>query len=111
MGTGAGAIAGREMTRRLIVRPSAEQDLIEARDWYDTQKPSLGDEFLAAVDERFEYIREFPEAYAVEYKGMRSAGLRRFPYIVYYRIITPADLEVLAVLHAGRNPRVWRSRA
>jgi plasmid stabilization system protein ParE len=74
------------MSGRLIVRPSAEEDLSEARDWYEAQRPGLGGEFLTAVDECFEHIIDFPELFGVEYKGVRPAGLRRFPYVVYYRI-------------------------
>ncbi|MFN0196978.1 MAG: type II toxin-antitoxin system RelE/ParE family toxin [Planctomycetaceae bacterium] len=97
------------MNQRLVIRPPAEVDLSEARDWYEAQRPGLGSEFLTAVDECFERIIEFPESSAVEYKGVRPAGLRRFPYVVYYRLTDEAS-EILAVLHGGRNPRVWRTR-
>lgn len=98
------------MNRRLIIRPAAEQDLSEARDWYEAQRPGLGDEFLTAVDSRFEHIMDFPESYAVVYRGVRAAGLHRFPYVVYYRL-TDQVPEILAVLHGSRSPRAWRSRA
>jgi toxin ParE1/3/4 len=98
------------MSVPLIVRPEAEQDMAEARDWYEAQRVGLGDEFLTAVDDVFARIRTFPELYAVEYRGVRRAGTRRFPYVVYYRIIADG-LEVLAVLHGRRHPRTWRSRA
>jgi hypothetical protein len=32
---------------RLLIRPQAEADLREARNWYENQRPGLGDEFLA----------------------------------------------------------------
>lgn len=98
------------MSQRLIVRPSAEADLSEARDWYEAQRPGLGGEFLTAVDECLEHIISFPESYAVEYKGVRPAGIRRFPYVVYYRL-TDEGPEILAVLHGSRHPRIWRMRA
>ena len=98
------------MNTRLIVRSKAEEDLTEARDWYDDQCAGLGQEFLIAVDEAFERIRQFPEIYAAEYRNVRRARLRRFPYVVYYRIVDEG-LEVLAVLHGSRHPRTWRSRA
>jgi plasmid stabilization system protein ParE len=98
------------MSRSLIVRPEAEQDLTEGRDWYDGQRNGLGDEFLTAVDEVFARIRQSPELYAAGYKGVRRAGLNAFPYVVYYRIVGEA-VEVIAVQHGGRHPRRWRSRA
>jgi plasmid stabilization system protein ParE len=94
----------------LILRPEAEQVPAEARDWYERQRDALGGEFLTAVEQVFTRIGEFPESYAAEYWGVRRAGLRRFPYVVYYRVTT-GRLEVLAVLHGSRHPRIWRSRA
>ncbi|CAA9431974.1 MAG: hypothetical protein AVDCRST_MAG64-3559 [uncultured Phycisphaerae bacterium] len=98
------------MSRPLVVRPEAESDSAEARDWYERQRPGLGGEFLTAVEDAFELIKASPEAYAVVYRDVRRVGLRRYPYIAYYRTTTDA-VEVLAVLHASRDPRVWRSRA
>ncbi len=98
------------MSIPLVVRPEAERDLAEPRDWYESHKEGLGAEFLSAVDDVFARIRESPKFYAVEYRGVRCAVLRRFPYAVYYRA-TDENVEVLAVLHGSRNPRVWRSRA
>lgn len=98
------------MSRRLVVRPDAESDLLQALNWYDNQRTGLGDEFLSAVDVRFDEIVESPESFAIEYRGVRLAGLRRFPYVVYFRTLGEA-VEVLAILHASRDPRTWRLRS
>jgi plasmid stabilization system protein ParE len=98
------------MKRRLLVRPAAERDLTEARDWYESQRSGLGSEFLDAVELRFDHIREFPESCAAGYRKVRPAVMRRFPYVIYYRILE-TDVEVLAVLHGRRDPRVWQRRS
>lgn len=98
------------MSHPLILRPEAEEDLAEGRDWYDGQRDGLGAEFLAAVDDVFGRIRETPEVYATEYKSVRRARMSRFPYVVYYRL-AGETVEVIAVHHASRSPRAWRSRA
>jgi plasmid stabilization system protein ParE len=98
------------MSFPLEVLPDVERDMAEARDWYENKRDGLGLEFLTAVDDVFERIRESPETYAVEHRGVRPAGLRRFPYVVYYRI-QEKGVEVLAVLHGSRHPREWRLRA
>jgi plasmid stabilization system protein ParE len=84
--------------------------MAEGRDWYERQRDGLGAEFLTAVDEVFERIRETPELYAPEYKSVRRVGLNRFPYIVYYRLVAET-VEVIAVQHGSRSSRRWRSRA
>jgi plasmid stabilization system protein ParE len=98
------------MSHPLIVRPEAEEDMAEGRDWYEGQREGLGAEFLTAVDDVFDRIRETPELYAPEHKSVRRASMSRFPYIVYYRIVGEA-VEVIAVQHGSRSARHWRSRA
>jgi toxin ParE1/3/4 len=98
------------MTHPVVIRPEAEQDMAEGRDWYEGQREGLGTAFLTAVDDVFDRIREKPELYAPEYRAVRRAGLGRFPYVVYYRIVGES-VEVIAVQHGSRNPRRWRSRA
>jgi plasmid stabilization system protein ParE len=98
------------MSLPVIIRPEAEQDLEEARNWYEGQRTGLGGEFVGAVDDVLGRIGDFPELYPAEYRGVRRAVLSRFPYVVYYRT-TDSAVEVLAVLHGSRHPRTWRSRA
>jgi plasmid stabilization system protein ParE len=94
----------------LVVRPEAQADLIEARDWYTTQRAGLGDQFVDAVEELLLQVRAAPEFHARALENVRRAKVRRFPYVVYYRILEDRT-EVLAVLHGSRDPRVWQRRA
>jgi hypothetical protein len=43
------------------------------------------------------------------YRGLRRVRVRRFPVGVFY-LVTPAEIRIVAVAHAARSPRVWRSR-
>jgi plasmid stabilization system protein ParE len=97
------------MTHPIIVRPEAEADIIAARNWYSAQRPTLSDEFLAAVDAAFSKIAAHPEAHAVGYKQVRSTLLKRFPYVVYSRF-AENQVTILAVLHGSRHPRAWQQR-
>jgi plasmid stabilization system protein ParE len=97
------------MSLPIALRPEAEQDLAEARDWYEARLAGLGIDFLLAADEFFQRIAMFPEIYAIVVKNVRCGKLRRFPYLVYYRALAD-KIEVLAVWHGSRHPRVWRAR-
>jgi hypothetical protein len=57
------------MSLQLTIRPEAEQDMAEARDWYEGRRSGLGGEFLTAVDDVFARIGQFPESYTAEYRG------------------------------------------
>ena len=98
------------MSLPIILRPEAQDDVLETRDWYDAQQPGFGDVFNDALKEFVERIRATPETYAPALKNVRRGKLRRFPYVVYYRILDDR-IEVIAVLHGRRDPRVWQSRA
>jgi toxin ParE1/3/4 len=97
------------MSYVLIIRPEAEDDLTEARDWYNGRRDGLGAEFLTAVEESLDRVRESPLLRPPEYRSVRRFHIARFPYIVYYRILGET-IEVIAVQHGGRNPRGWRGR-
>lgn len=98
------------MIPRLRVRPAARTDVISARDWYESQRPGLGDEFADEVVRLLNRIQDTPEIYAGGYSNVRRAKVARFPYVVYYRIESDA-IEVLAILRGHRDPRTWHGRA
>jgi len=97
------------MTRRFILRPRAENDIQSAFEWYESQRPRLGDEFLASVREKLEAVRSFPESSPIIYRDVRRAVVSRFPYLIFY-VVRPTRVSVLAVLHHARNPEVWPRR-
>jgi len=92
----------------MIIRPEAEADLANARDWYEGQRVGLGAEFLLCVEEVLERIGRTPEMYAVVYHSARRSFTRRFPHAVYYCI--EGDDVVVGILHMHRDPREWQSR-
>lgn len=97
------------MTRQFILRARAEDDIRSAYEWYESQRGGLGAEFLAALRERLEAVRDHPESSPVLHRGVRRALLPRFPYLIFY-VARPERVAVLAVLHHARNPAVWPRR-
>jgi len=94
---------------RLRLRPEARLDLEAAARWYEAQEQGLGRLFLEEVRASFHRIRTNPEVYALGYRGTRRALIRRFPYGVIYLPVAELDaIVVLAVLHCGRDPKLWR---
>jgi plasmid stabilization system protein ParE len=95
---------------RLTLLAVADRDIEQAVSWYDSQRPGLGDAFLAALDEVFEHLRRHPEIYQAVDGPVRRAVLHTFPYAVFYRIL-PDRLEVVAILHCQTHPRRLAARA
>jgi plasmid stabilization system protein ParE len=96
----------------LRLRPEARLDLEAAAHWYEAQEEGLGRRFLQEVREAFQRIRTNPEAYPAGHRNTRRVLIWRFPYGVIYLPIPGQDIiVVLAVLHCGRDPRLWRQRS
>ncbi len=94
---------------RLIHHPDAEAELIEAAQFYEHRVPTLGAQFLDAVDYAVGVIQEAPERWSVIEADVRHYLMPRFPYAIYYRIL-PDHLRILAFKHHSRHPDYWRSR-
>jgi plasmid stabilization system protein ParE len=97
------------MTRQFVVRSRAENDIQSAFEWYESQSPGLGEQFLAAVRDKLAAVREFPESSPMVYRDVRRAVVSRFPYLIFY-VVRPKQVAVLAVLHHARNPAAWPRR-
>jgi plasmid stabilization system protein ParE len=93
----------------LVFRPQVRNELNEAYDWYESQQPGLGDDFLDCIDEITSRICLMPESYALVYRDVRRAAVKRFPYAVYYRIVS-SRVIITAIFHGRRNPKAWQSR-
>lgn len=66
---------------------------------------ALLDEFLRTTA----LISEHPKLYRAVDGRARLAMLRRFPYLVVY-VEEESFIEVIAVMHAHRNPEIWKAR-
>ena len=83
--------------------------MVLAREWYDSKRPGLGDDFARSLAQVIELVSELPRAFPEIAKGLRRALLGRFPYALYYRVQTDV-IEVIACLHTRRASSRWRNR-
>ncbi len=97
------------MSYVLVFRSEALEELDEAYNWYESQQPGLGDEFLEYVDEVLNRICQQPELYVVVYRDVRRVVLRRFPYVISYRIIS-SRIVITGVFQGRRDPKIWLKR-
>ena len=93
----------------IVLRPEAEADLHEARDWYEAQRPGLGGDFIEEVDAVFQRLAAAPQRFPKLHGDLRRALVRRFPYAVYF-LSNKTQITIVAVLHQRRDPAVWLKR-
>lgn len=96
--------------KRVLFRPEARAEVLEAFHWYEEQRPGLGGVFRTCLDLAIERIQKAPLAYAVQHRDLRRALVDRFPYSIFYRV-TPSVIVVVGVIHDRRHPREWKRRA
>jgi hypothetical protein len=58
------------VSRQVVFRPEAEDEVLEVREWYETRRPGLGSEFAQAVDAIVGSIVENPLLYQRAHKRL-----------------------------------------
>jgi len=94
---------------RLIINAFAEADLEVASKWYSSRQEGLDHEFLDEIDKAIQRIQDNPRQFAVVRKQIRMSIVKRFPYGIYF-YITGDIINIFAVFHFSRNPKVLRKR-
>jgi toxin ParE2 len=86
----------------------ALRELADAAEYYESQVPGLGAEFLTEAETAFNRALDFPEAWCRMDEDFRHCNLRRFPYTVIYSIESADELLVVSVFHQHRKPLSWK---
>ncbi len=97
------------MSFSIAVTPLAESDIFAAREWYDSQRYGLGEEFLRELDATLRRVEEFGDTFEHVSERLRRIQLPRFPYLVIYEI-RGHEAQVKAVMHTSRRPGLWKRR-
>jgi plasmid stabilization system protein ParE len=98
------------MSLPIVLRPEASRDAEETRNYFEAQRAGLGHVFLDRLNEALAQIGALPEMHGVVWQNVRASRLRKFTYVVYYRVHDDR-IEVLAVMHSSRAPSAWQTRA
>ena len=89
--------------------PDAVRDIAEAGLWHEDQEPGLGGRFYDEVEAVINVLPETALHHRKRFANVRRANLPTFPYAVFY-VVKEDVLEIFAVLHAARHPRLARQR-
>lgn len=90
-------------------RRAAQQDVQEAFNWYEDERPGLGHEFLQEIDRALDRVLRQPDLSRVIHRNARKIRLERFPYWVIY-VMAPKKIRIISVFHCSRNPSIWQRR-
>lgn len=94
---------------RLVFSPAAQREFDDARRFYESQLPGLGDAFQDEVRAGLRRIGTWPLAFPAERGTIRRALLSRFPYKLIFAV-EPDHIYLIAVAHQHRRPGYWTNR-
>lgn len=97
------------MSLPLVFHDKVDSDLRSSYRWYERQRSGLGEELLGEIRKCLDRIERDPESLPVASAEARFGLVQRFPFVVYFRVLTDR-VEVLAIVHGRRKSQVWRSR-
>ncbi len=92
------------MNYQLKITDSAKSEIRNIVDWYNESKPNLGQEFLNALNEKFQFIRYFPLAspLIIEKEVLRYTFLSRYPFVIYYKF-KGQKIVVVTIYHTSQD--------
>lgn len=90
---------------RIVFRPEAQADMLEAQAWYEERAAGLGMDFARALEVALMNAVRRPESFPVCEGQLRRVLLRRFPYVLFQRL-KGEEFLVVAVFHHRRDPAV-----
>jgi len=74
-----------------------------------TDSPKVAVTFFNQINLGFENIKRNPKSFPLVYKDVRKYVVKKFPFVIYYRIVDPI-IQVIAIFHRSRHPEIWNER-
>lgn len=95
---------------RVEYHPAIEGELREIIQFYNQSVDGLGAEFLNEFEGQILAITANPELWVEVEEGVHRALMRKFPFVIYYRLVNSDLLRVTVVKHQRRHPKFGMQR-
>jgi toxin ParE1/3/4 len=90
--------------------PEVERELDEARNFYENRAPGLGRQFIDEFERQVLRIAATPGRWTLLTRDVRRSLMKRFPYVIYFRQLSPASIRITVVKHQRRHPAYGKER-
>ena len=91
------------MDFEIRILPRAKLEIEEAIAWYSSKKLELGKELSKEINLVFDLLRFDPFLFNTNRKNYRQVPLKRFPYVIIYRVFEN-EILVQSVFNTHQNP-------
>jgi plasmid stabilization system protein ParE len=89
----------------------AAQEFRKARSWYGRRRRAAAVRFIQALDRALQQVAEAPESWPLYDERHRWVKIKKFPYLLIYRVVAEGRVTIVAVADARRRPGYWRKRS
>ncbi len=89
---------------RVEYHPEVARELEEIRDFYDSCSAGLGADFVNEFERQVLRIAAIPERWMVVRRDIRRSLMKRFPYVIFFRLTGPDCIRVTVIKHEKRHP-------
>ena len=94
---------------QIIYHPEAEEEMILASKYYESQVKGLGIKFLDDFDQTVDEISNSPGMWITIGDDIKRHQFTHFPFAILYRVVA-SKIRVLAVMNLHREPNYWAKR-
>jgi toxin ParE1/3/4 len=95
---------------RIEYHPAIAAELTEIRDYYNEQSRNLGDEFVNEFERQVLGIASMPSRWMIIRNDTRRALMKRFPYLIFFRIVSKSVIRITVIKHERRHPAYGMNR-
>lgn len=89
---------------RIEYHPAVAAELEEIRDFYEQSSPGLGVDFVNQFEQQIIAILAMPTRWMVVRDDLRRTLMKRFPYVILFRLVNEECIRVTVVKHEKRHP-------
>jgi len=90
--------------------PAAAQEFWAALAWYKARSVRAAQKFRAEFKRLAKRLAAAPERGTLYRNTYYWVRMRRFPYVLYYEVVDPTQVNLLAVAHTRRRAGYWLKR-
>ena len=89
-----------------IFLTKAQNELLNAWQWYEEKQIGLGDKFKKEVYNCLNKITKNPVVYPLRNELFRERKINIFPYLIIYHFSVETNLIIVtSIFHTSRNPK------
>ena len=88
----------------------ALDELRQAQLWYRTKSVQSAERFFGQVSRALDRVLADPASQPAIGRGFHYVRVRKFPFILVYRIRSEGNVFIVAVAHTSRRPGYWNRR-